>query len=540
MKKRITLRQRLMLSVALVLALTMSLAGCGGQNSAQSDGTDSSGAAAVGELRIGLPGSMATLDVTQTGGIIDYYVLAVAQEGLVSVSNDGKLVPGLAESWTVSDDGKTYVFKLREGVKFSDGSDLTAEDVVYSVTRAGDPDKSPGTAGYYPWYIQDVKATAAGEVTFTLDGPRPGFLWNVSNAGTAFISSQKSIEAAESYGSPTDLITGTGPYKPSEFEPGSHVTFVRSDTWRGEKPAFDSIRFDFIEDANTRLLAFQGGDIDFTYNIPQDAEAQWKKVDGANVSFVADRSYQGITFNPNIAPFDDIHVRRAIGYAIDKDSIVNGLIGGHATAATAITPPDQLVTAWDKAKAEAALAEVPHYDFDIAKAKEEIAQSKSPNGFKAELTYPASDPNLGKVSLAIADSLKQIGIELDVKETPLEQWLANVSNGEQGIAWMSYTPTTGDPAEITSWLLYADGESNPAFWKNDLSLTAMDSSLSAPDVAKEAEYVMSAEKVSGEEAIYLPVYWGQSGVAFAKGVSVDNYNSYTLVANWPFLFQKGE
>ena len=255
MKRKMTGKWSVTIVVALIFALVVGLAGCGA-------GKGSGGAAAgnKNELRIGLPGSMATLDVGQSGGIIDYYVLAIAQEGLLAVSNDGQLVPGLAESWTVSDDGKTYVFKLREGVKFSDGSDLAADDVVYSLMRAQDETQSPGIAGYFPWYIENMQTTAVNEVTITLDAPRPGFLWNMSNAVITFVSSEKSLREAGTYGSPTDLITGTGPYKPSEFEPGSHVTFVRSDTWRGEAPVFDTIRFDFIEDTNTRLLAFQNGE----------------------------------------------------------------------------------------------------------------------------------------------------------------------------------------------------------------------------------------------------------------------------------------
>jgi peptide/nickel transport system substrate-binding protein len=167
------------------------------------------------------------------------------------------------------------------------------------------------------------------------------------------------------------------------------------------------------------------------------------------------------------------------------------------------------------------------------------AKSSVKDGFTAELTYMDSDQNVAKASLAIADSLKQIGITLDVKEIPLEQWLANVDLGEQGVAWMSYTPTTGEPAEITSWLLYADGESNPAKWKDAKALELTDAAYAAADDAAQAALVIEANSIAQEQGIYAPVFWGQSGTVLAKGVSVDNYSSYTLVANWPFLFHKG-
>ncbi|MDR1068154.1 MAG: ABC transporter substrate-binding protein [Clostridiales Family XIII bacterium] len=528
------IRSAALLALAAVMIVTF--AACSGKSDDKGGAAETKNA---DELVIGLTGSLATLDLNQNAGIVDYYVASITQEGLVAVSNEGQLVPGLAESWEASEDGTTWTFKLRKDAKFHDGSPVTAEDVVYSAERARDETKSPGVASYFPWYVGEIKATADDEVTFTLDGPHPGFLWNISNAGCLLVSQKTAVEAAKSYGSPEDLISGSGPYKPVEFEPGSHVTFEYSDTWRGEKPQFAKIRFDFIKDNNTRLLAFKQGDIDFTYDIPSDSEKEWSDVDGANVFFVSNRSYQGLTFNPGIKPFDDIHVRKAVAYAIDGQSIVDGLLKGHAQAATSITAPEQYVTAWDAAKANEETAAVTHYEYNIEAAISELAQSKYKGAdLKAEVTFPASDQNLGRALIAVSESLKGIGFELKVTEEPIEQWLTKVGDA-QAIASMSYIPTTGEPAEIDAWLCYADGESNPAKWKNDTVLKDVQDALSAPDNETQAKLVIAAETIAGEEAIYAPIYWGQSGVALAKGVSVENYNSFTLLSNWPYLFKKG-
>jgi peptide/nickel transport system substrate-binding protein len=488
---------------------------------------------------VGLTGSLATLDLNQNAGIVDYYVAAITQEGLVAVSNDGKLVPGIADSWETSEDGTKWTFKLNKDAKFHNGDPVTAEDVVFSAERSRDETESPGVASYFPWYVDTIEATADDEVTFTLDGPHPGFLWNLSNSGVLLITQKSAVESAASYGSPEDLTSGTGPYKPVEFVPGSHVTFEYSDTWRGEKPQFSTIRFDFIEDNNTRLLAFKEGSIDFTYNIPSESENEWSAVEGSDVFFVSDRSYQGLTLNPNLKPFDDIHVRKAIAYAIDGQGIVDGLLKGHAQAATSITAPEQYAIAWDVDKANEEISKITHYEYDIEKAKEELAQSKySEADFNASVTYPASDQSLGKAVLAVSESLKSIGFELKVVEEPIEQWLTKVSDGEQAIATMSYIPTTGEPGEIDAWLTYADGESNPAYWNDAQALADTEAALSAPDNESQAQLVMSAETLAGEQAIYAPIYWGQSGVALNKGVSIENYNSFTLVSNWPYLFKK--
>jgi peptide/nickel transport system substrate-binding protein len=519
---------------ALIAVMVFSLSACGSK-----DGGDAKSDAKPDTFVVGLPGSLATLDLNQNAGIADYYISAISQEGLIAVANDGQLVPALAETWESSEDGKVWTFKLNKDAKFHNGDPVTAEDVVFSAERARNEKESPGVASYFPWYVGTIEATAEDEVTFTLDGPHPGFLWQISNSGVLLVTQKSAVEGAKSYGSPEDLLSGTGPYKPTEFEPGSHVTFEYSDTWRGDAPQFKTIRFDFIEDDNTRLLAFKEGSIDFTYNIPSESEQEWSAVEGANISFVSDRTYQGLTLNPNLKPFDDIHVRKAVAYAIDGQNIVEGLLNGRAQAATSITAPEQYAIAWDVNKANEEIAKITHYEFNLDKAKEELAQSKySAADFKASVTYPANYPDLGKSVIAVSEKLKSIGFDLTVKEEPIEQWLTKVSDGKQAIATMSYRPTTGEPAEIDAWLTYADGEGNPAYWKDDKALADTQAALSAEDNETQAKLVISAETLAGEQAIYAPIYWGQSGIALNKGVAIDDYNSFTLLANWPYLFTK--
>jgi peptide/nickel transport system substrate-binding protein len=518
---------------ALLLIVSLALTACGGGGDGGGTG-DAEGVASSDTLRVGLPGSIATLDIYQNGGILDYYITAIAQESLVGVSNDGKIIPALAESWTTSDDGKVWVFRIRDDAKFFDGSDVTAADFVFSAERAADENTAPALSQYYAPYIEKVEATGEKEVTITLDGTHPGFLWNVSNAGAIFVSKKEFVESAAAYGSPEDLIIGSGPYKPVEFVPGDHLTFEYTDTWWGETPEIKRVEFYFLEDHNTRMLAFKDKKIDFTYDISPDLEDQYKAIEGASVSFIADRSYQGLTFNPGIEPFDDVHVRRAIAYAIDNDSIVTGLLKGHAQNATALPAPEQFASVYDARRATELLDGVTHYEYDVEKAKAELAQSKVKDGFGATLTYMASDPDLGKVSLAIAENLKQIGIELEVKEIPLEQWLAEVGDGEQGVAWMSYTPTTGEPGEITAWLL---ADTNPAGWTNEEAFRLTGEANSAPDDAAQIDIVIRENSIAQDEGIYAPVYWGQSGIVFAEGVSFDDFNSYSLITYWPNDFK---
>jgi len=515
----------------LILALVISFSACGGNDGA-------GGASDKDELIIGIPGTISSLDVNQEAGILNYYIAAIVSEGLVGIDNDGKVVPALAESWT-SDKAETWTFKLRSDAKFSNGDPVTADDIVWSVERAMDPDKSPGVAIYFPSYVKSVDKVSDDEIKIVLDGSHASFIWAVSNAGGLFVSQKSWGEAAGTIGSPTDLIIGSGPYKATEFDPGSHVSFEANSDWWGGEPGIQKIRFDFITDDSTRLIAFKQGDLDFALNIPVDQSEQWEDVDGASVEYIADRSYYGLTFNVMDKPFDDEHARRAVSYAVDAQGIIDGsILKGHAQVATAITPPEQFSAAISVEDANARLAAITHYEFNIDKAKEELAKSKYPDGFETVLTYPDAYQNVGKASLVIADALKEIGINLVVKEIPLDQWLNEVGSRDYGVSWMIYFPTTAEPAEIASWLLEASGEwANPANWSDEEAAALIAGAMSAETLEAEVDPTIEANDIAQQQAVYAPVWWGMSAVAYNDQIALSDYNSYSLLsANWPQLF----
>ncbi|MDR3361005.1 MAG: ABC transporter substrate-binding protein, partial [Bifidobacteriaceae bacterium] len=298
----------------------------------------------------------------------------------------------------------------------------------------------------------------------------------------------------------------------------------------------DKVRVDFITDDATRLLAFQDGGLDASLAVPIDQADQWTATADAEVAYVSDRSYQGLTFDQSVAPFDDVHARRALAHAIDKDSIVSGILAGHGQAATGIDSPVQLAGYAGSEAAETAVAALPALDFDLDKAKAELAQSATPDGFETTLTYPTGYPAVGKASLALADSLAEIGVTLEVKEIPLEQWLNEVGDGQQGVAWMVYHPTTPIPNEISSWLLAAGGPgANPANW-TDAAVAETTAGIDAlEDPNEKLDAVVKATATALEQVVYAPVYWGESAIATRPGVKAA-FGPYTLATNWAAAF----
>lgn len=518
----------------------LALAGCGSsdaagasQGSQQDDGSGST-------LAVGIASTVSTLSVNQEAGSANYQLAALYQEGLTGVDDDGAVVPALAESWT-TDDGTVWTFKLRQGVKFHDGSTLTADDVVDSIATAQDPTLSPGLSTYWPDYVVGAEKTADDEVTITLTSPHGDFDVEVSNVAGLFITSSAFFkEAGSDYGSSKALIVGTGPYRVTEFNPSSHLSLARFEDWWGDFDGPDAVRIDFIGEDSTRLLAFQEGEIDAALNVPVASVEQWQ-TNGASVSSYSDRSYYGLTFDESVPPFDDIHVRRAVAYALDKQSIVDGILKGYGQVATGIDAPEQLAgwTGNDVDAAQKLVDELPALSFDLDAAAGELAQSSQPDGFEATLTYPTGYATVGQASLALAESLKKVGITLSVSEITLEQWLSEVGDGNQGVAWMIYNPTTPQPNEVSSWLLAAGGAgTNPANWDDADVATQTDTVSTLEDDTERLDIVLATTKTALEEVVYAPAWWGQALVATNASTEFAKVGTYWLGTAWPASFTK--
>ena len=481
-----------------------------------------------GTIAVGLPGSLSTLDTAHETGIINYYVAQVVSEGLLAVDKNGQLIPAIASSYH-TDDAQTWIFDIRPDALFQDGNPVTIDDVLFSIDIAKDPDKSPSSASYWP---AGVQATGSGDnqITITLPSPAVNFGWTVTANGGLWMTEKSFYEAAASYGFSTDLIMGTGPYKAVSFQPDSKAVFEKSGTWWGGDTPAQTIEFDFFfSDENARLLAHKSGQIDIATQLPIDQVSQFQGIDGVNVLTESDRSYVGLTFDQNIAPFDDIHVRKAIAHAVDRDTIVSSILKGQASVATGIEPPDQLGSEIGKQAAADAQAGLPIDSFDLDAARAELAQSKVPGGFSAELTYPSSIPDLGSTALAIADNLKQIGINLTVTSKPIEEWISEVGSGTYGLSYMSYTSTTGDPGEVTGWLL---GPDNPARYENAQVQGLIASQATQTDPSKRVADIVEAERIAQENTIYSPLWWGKTSTAFSSRVTPTEYTPYFFMTPW--------
>ena len=515
-------------TAAVVGALALSACGGTATDTPKSVGADTG--EQIAEITVALPGSLSNLYVGQESGILNYYVASITQEGLVSIDDSGRVQPALAESWEQPDD-TTYVFDLRDDVQFQDGTPMTAEDVVFSLEQARNETASPGFSGLLA-SVDTIEQSGDGQVTIRLTKPDAAFTKNMSTAGTAFITSKAFWERHNgAIGTPGALLLGTGPYQVTEFVPDSHVSFRRAGTWRGEAPAVQDIRVNFVPDESTRLVAAQSGDLDMAFNVPLAQTSQWEKLQTMRVDYVNDLSYVGLYFNPNIAPFDDPKVRETFAHLVDRSAYVDKLLRGHGEPATAIMTPESLVSTVSADQARSELATVPQWDYNPDAARAALAASNHANGFTTEILTPNTGPQLGKAAQALAQQLGDLGIVLTVREVPIEEWLASLdASSDHGVGLMWYFSTSGDPAELPNYLL---GPGNPSGYSNPSITDLLDRANAEADPDARIDLLLQAETLQARDAINVPLWWGQSATAFADDLGIRTNSPYTFVSSWP-------
>jgi len=271
------------------------------------------------------------------GGII---AANQVEEGLLTTNLvTGGASPALAESWDISDDGLTYTFSLRRGVKFHDGTPFTAADVVYTFDFV--TGKRPG-GDYVSQFAPQIRSyEAPDDYTFvvTLNHPWEDFLTHLHRAWVFKIISRDAVEkAGDAYGS--DVMIGTGPFKFVEWLRGERLVLERNpEYWDASLPYLDGIEYRFILDATVRLVNLQSGAVDMVYDPPLDQAKSFASASSFQLVAVPGNPLISIQFNTSVEPFNNAQVRRALYHALDRESIVDAVYSGFADVARDLFPP---------------------------------------------------------------------------------------------------------------------------------------------------------------------------------------------------------
>ena len=372
-----------------------------------------------GQLIVGETVEPTNLDPIMTPTISSWVWIRQVYNTLVRFDHDGNIVPSLAESWDISDDGTTFTFNLRQSVLFHNGEELTAEDVKYTFDRIQER-AIPFTADKFS-NVQSVEVIDRYTVRFTLDGVSAKFLPFLADqyaVSSAIVSRKAGEELGDDF---SHVMVGTGPFKFVEYEPNQRLVFERNvDYWEPGVPKLDRLVVRFIPEESSLVAALRAGEVDVIFPETQSALLLSRDRNITVKRFVADW-YDGLMLNTRVAPFDDVRVRQAIMMAIDREQILQTAYLGEGAPSGALPPAHP----WAVPVEELAYYP-PNLPSDpLARARELLAEAGYEGGFETTMMLPIAYPAQVRAGEVLQQQLARIGIDVTLRRL---EWSAFVED----------------------------------------------------------------------------------------------------------------
>ena len=509
---RSTFMKKKLLAALLATAMTVTMfAGCGtpGSKDSKKEESESSGKKRITyTLREDLP----SMD-PQNSNSISCATAEICTYAMLTRNVEGEIKPDAAESWDISDDGLEYTFHLRQGVKFHNGNDFTAEDVAYTFHRMLTVEGGVNTE-----FIDQIKGAdelLAGEtdtlegvevvddytIKVTLKEPFAGFLASISSPGVSIYDSEATEAAGDQFGMDPAVTVGTGPFEFSSWSFNNQLVLTRNeDYWKGAS-GLPGVVIKIIPDTETQSMMFESGELDildldyaadsadrFTETYPDQI------VQGPRVGIVY------FTMNFNKEPFQDVRVRKAVQMSIDRQAILDALYGGRGQVEQGIFPhgligfnPDQEEIKYDPEAAKALLAEAGYAD-----------------GFDMEIAADSSASDTMTMALEIvSDQLAEVGIRAEIKNYDESTWLETRKSGELGSFMSTWSADYNDPDNFI-YTFFGNEEKTRIRSINYPDTEVMERVAKARTIVNEderlAEYKALEEKLIHEDAAWVPMF----------------------------------
>ncbi len=503
-----------------------------------------------GELTIGLKSEATSMDPQFHNLSTNTQVLQNVFQALVEQDATQSPMPQLAESWEAIDD-TTWRFKLREGVTFHDGGAFTARDVIYSVCRIPMVENSPSSFSIYTQQISDMRAEDPHTLIIETDGANP--LLPVESATWAILSAEAmGAEEELTYGpdgscegmgevpqsgafNDPAIAVGTGPYVLDSFTRGSEMVITRYADYWGDAPDWERVVMRPISSTGPRVAALLAGDVDMIeqppiQDIPRIEEAGFKIVDSQSnrVIYLAmdqDGEAPGLGGTDGKNPLTDAKVRQAISLAINREAIVERIMGGYATPAAELLPPPMFGTSGRAVD-----------PYDPERAKELLAEAGYPDGFQITLGTPNDRyVNDEQVAQAVAQMLARIGIQTTVDASTASQFFSRRNKQEFPIYMAGWGAASGEMSSPLKSLVATHnpdaglGVTNAGRYSNEELDSLLGEAMKTIDDEKRSELLQKAEGVALDEWGILPLHYEQTVWALAPGLDyTPRVDQYTL------------
>lgn len=430
------------------------------------------------------------LDPHITSAYSSFQILENVLDTLVTLDEEQNVVPSLAESWRVSADGLTWTFNLRDGVMFSNGRELTADDVVYTYERMLNPETGSGNA-YLLAGVIDVDAPDASTVTMTLDAPNPGLLGKLAINKAVGIIARESVED----GTINTRPIGTGPFMISDFQPGTRLLLERNPNyWQDGLPYLDAVDVRIIPDESVRRTALVSGDVDWSISVPAQSVSELEGRDDVIVDSVPAGAYWYIGLNTEEPPFDDVRVRQAIAYAINRDNLAMAGAFGNAQPTQDPIPSS---STWDFGYAP--------YEQDLDQARALLAEAGYADGFEMEIMPTTQYEESVRMAQVIQANLGQLGITASINTLEWAEWLETQGRGEYDTYVCSWNGLV-DPDDF----FYAQHKTGEVFNFTGYSNPTVDELLeqgrTTQDPAARREIYAEINRAIVDDAPYIYIY----------------------------------
>ena len=531
------------LALILTAAMVVGLAACGGStsndaasttdetttessdNQAADETTDATEAtASTGEkiLSVQVGPDPETIDPALNSAVDGGNMLLHSFECLLAVDENGQLVPGQAESWETSEDGLTWTFHLRDGLKWSDGSDLTANDFVYSWKRVCDPMVAAPYAetvlsmveGYDKAIEGDLDALQVvaqddNTLVVTLSNPCSYFGSLAAFATLSPVQEATVTANGDAWATSAATYISNGPFYVSEWVPGSYIMMTKNPYyWNADAIKLDGIKWNLIEDSNAAYSAYQTGEVLMIKSVPTEEIPSLKDSADFHVDPIIGTYY--LSLNLERDAFKDARVRKALSLAIDRDYVANTLMQGTYSPADNFMGPGWIDTDGtqfkDNANGGQSYIDVNNYEADLEEAKQLLADAGYPDGEGfPSISYTTNDAGYHKV---VAEYLQQawaqLGIDLQVDIVEWASFTPMRRNGDFDIARNGWVGDYTDPSNMLELFYSTNGNNDGKFNNADFD-AAIDLSRTTLDSAERSKALHTAEDILMEETGCIPI-----------------------------------
>nr|WP_246225847.1 ABC transporter substrate-binding protein [Chelativorans xinjiangense] len=473
-----------------------------------------------------------SLDPHAVTAVNDFRILMNVYDGLVRyIDGTLEVEPALATSWEISEDGKTYTFKLREGVTFHDGSPFNAEAVKFNFERFLNEDHPYHDTGPFPLAfffsaVEEVTAEDEHTVVFTLNEPYAPFLSNLAYPMGLIVSPAAVEEHGKDFGRNP---SGTGPFKFAEWQSNSRVVVERNEDYWNGAPPLDAVVFRPITDANTRVAEMLSGGLDLMVEVPPDNIAQFADDPAFAVYEQAGPHVWFLILNMKEEPFKEKAARQAVNYAINKQALVENVLQGTAEIAAGPTPP---AFAWAYNEA------LEPYPYDPEKAKQLLEEA----GYDGEeVVFYVTEGGSGMLDpvamgTAIQADLAAVGMNVKIETYEWNTFLGEVNPGLEGkadmaeMAWMTNDPDTLPYLTLRTDAFPDKGGFNSGYYSNPEVDTILQQARQATESEERAALYQQMQEIVHEDAPWAFIAnWKQSAVAKAEVQNFSLQPSFFLI-----------